>query len=171
MDALKRDYKLSISHWNIEGFKQGSHSKFNDQDFRTELSRHDIIGLTETHAGPDDNLALTGYTSFSYNRKKHKKARKHSGGITVLIKNELVDGIEIISISSDLIWVRLKETFFNFAHDLYIGYVYISPQNSLSTRDLSEKTWKDLEADSLQYMNRGKYYGWVTSMLARAVAQ
>ena len=119
MDALKRDYKLSISHWNIEGFKQGSHSKFNDQDFRTELSRHDIIGLTETHAGPDDNLALTGYTSFSYNRKKHKKARKHSGGITVLIKNELVDGVEIISTSPDLIWVRLKETFFNFAHDLY----------------------------------------------------
>ena len=46
--------------------------------------------------------------------------------------------------------------FFNLETDLYIGFVYISPQNSISTRDLSENAWNDLEKEYIQFMNRGK---------------
>ena len=79
--------QLSICHWNIEGFKSGKVSKFNDPSFQNELHSHGIIGLTETHAGPEDVLALEGYTAFSNCRKKHKNARKYSDGITELVKN------------------------------------------------------------------------------------
>ncbi|KAK3103091.1 hypothetical protein FSP39_016377 [Pinctada imbricata] len=156
MAVLSSPSYLNIGHWNIEGFKSGNESKFNNLEFQAEIRSHDIIGLTETHAGPDDILAIEGYTAYSNSRKKHKKARKFSGGITILIKNEIVDGVEIIKSSPDVIWVHIKGTFFNSKCDIFAGFVYISPQNSITTKEISEKAWEQLEFDTTRFINKGK---------------
>ena len=78
--------RLGICHWNIEGIKSSKSSKLDDPEFSKELRAHDIVALTETHAGPNDHVGLQGYTTFMATRSKHKKARKHSGGIAILVK-------------------------------------------------------------------------------------
>ena len=141
--------RISLCHWNIEGFKSSKYSKFQDKEFIDEITKHDVIALTETHAGKGDKLGVEGYTTFLSCRGKHKKARKHSGGVAILVRNYLIRGVEIIRSSSDLMWVRLDKQFFEFKEDLYVGVVYISPQNSVGTRELSEKAWEDLDRDML----------------------
>ena len=148
--------RISLCHWNIEGFKSSKYSKFQDKEFIDEITKHDVIALTETHAGKGDNLGVEGYTTFLSCRGKHKKARKHSGGVAILVRNYLIRGVEIFRSSSDLMWVRLDKQFFEFKEDLYVGVVYISPQNSVGTRELSEKAWEDLDRDIGIYSMKGK---------------
>ena len=114
------------------------------------------MGLTETHAGKDDILGIPGFTTFTACRNKHKNARKHSGGVAILVRNCFVPGIEIKRSSSDLIWAKFEKSFFGLHDDLYVGVVYISPQNSICTRDLSEKVWEELESDVGKYSRLGK---------------
>ncbi|KAK3082441.1 hypothetical protein FSP39_009605 [Pinctada imbricata] len=147
--------RLGICHWNIEGIKSSKSSKLDDPEFSKELRAHDIVALTETHAGPNDHVGLQGYTTFMATRSKHKKARKHSGGIAILVKNNIKAEIEFHKTSADLIWLKLNKKFFQFESDLYIGVVYISPQNSYCTKEISEKTWEGLKTGILKYNNLG----------------
>ena len=148
--------RLNIAHWNIEGHKNSTVCKFNDQQFVNELTKHDIIALTETHAGPDADLSVDGYFTYTTSRAKHRKARKYSGGIAILIRDYLLRGTEIKRSSSELVWVKLDKSFFNLSEDFYIGVVYLSPKSSQCTRGLSENTWNQLEKDICQYNDLGK---------------
>ena len=154
--ANQSGFTVTICHWNIEGFKNSITSKFSDREFINELRKHDIVALTETHAGPNVDLTVDGYFTYCTSRAKHPKARKFSGGIAVLIRDHLRGGIEILRTSSDLVWVKLNRDFFRFQEDVYIGVAYISPQSSKCTKDLAEKAWNDLEKDVSQYVELGK---------------
>ena len=148
--------RLSVCHWNIEGFKNAHASKFEDPEFISELSQHDIVGLSEIHAGKDDILGLPEFTTFTSCRSKHKNARKYSGGVAILVKNFLKPGIEIKRSSPDLIWAKLDKSFFGLQENMFVGVVYISPHNSNCTREISEKVWHDLERDIEKYSFLGK---------------
>ena len=121
---------MSVCHWNIEGFKNAHASKFEDPEFISELSQHDIVGLSEIHAGKDDILGLPEFTTFTSCRSKHINARKYSGGVAILVKNLLKPGIEIKRSSPDLIWAKHDKSFFGLQENMFVGVVYISPHNS-----------------------------------------
>ena len=81
---------FSISTWNINGLEHKSHgmkcNKLQDPEVVNILNSSDCIGLLETHADKSVDISLSGYYVFRKDRVKHKKARKPSGGIAVLVK-------------------------------------------------------------------------------------
>ena len=75
-------HSISIGAWNICGIK----SKLEDPDFIQELSPHDIFVCGETFS-ENDELHIPDYKCINvYQKIKHKKAKRNSGGVSVLIK-------------------------------------------------------------------------------------
>ena len=55
-----------------------------------------IICLSKTHLRNSQNLNLKGYLTFTQNRNfLHKDAPTASGGVTVLIRDELLQGYKV----------------------------------------------------------------------------
>jgi exonuclease III len=147
---------LSIACWNVNGLKGKSFNKLEDQTFMNELTQHDLIGLIETHMSADDKVDINGYYSVSVTRTKLRKARRHSGGITVLIKENVRPGIKIIEQSCpELVWVKLCKDFFKNEKDIYIAYTYITPANSSYTRRAVIDVFSELERGITQYAKDG----------------
>ena len=72
----------------------------------------DIIGIAETHLLNDSARTLDGYSAFNHNRTQiHKRAKVGSGGVFLLIKNEIVESYNISILYNsieDILWVRLE---------------------------------------------------------------
>ena len=140
----KRDIK--ILSWNIQSPSSTEGNKFENDSFQRVIMNHDFACLQEIRR----DVHLTGFRSICSLRKNKK-----SGGVGILIRNELVDGTELVKNESnpDYIICRLDKNFFNLDKDLYIINVYVKPQNSsacatehngLDTIKLIETTINDL---------------------------
>ena len=92
--------------------------------------------LTETWAKTNDNLGLENYVFYNFKRNAlHPNAKRSSGGIGVLIKRDIIKGVEIRKHTDDIIsWIKLKKAYFGLANDLYIGNVYMVPETSNHVR-------------------------------------
>ena len=88
------------------------YSKLEDDEFLKCLTGFDIVGLVETHCGPENGISIPGYRTFSLSRPKSKNANKYHGGIAILYKNELRSGIKHVKTNSVGIWVKLDKHFF-----------------------------------------------------------
>ena len=108
-------------------------NKFDDQDLLNVVKHHDIVGFTETHLPKDETLSLPGFSApFVKSRQKSDKNNKASGGIAVFVKNYLVDSKAICHVHSfnqNIVWMKLKKDKFCESEDIYIGTVYLSPDN------------------------------------------
>ena len=75
---------LSIASWNIDGiFHRLDNERCCKLDEKTvieKISKFDIIGLIETHCGPQDHLFLEDYYTFQINRKKN-----HQGLVNLVV--------------------------------------------------------------------------------------
>ena len=105
---------LSVLFWNIDGAHyiegRSRFSKLDDEETQTVLGKHDIVCLAETHCSCSDLLHLPGYTCHMNIRPKSPSARKHSGGISVLIKDQIRPGITYMPITnSEFVWLRLDK--------------------------------------------------------------
>ena len=89
-----RTYKheLTICSWNI----QGVNNKLEDESVLQQIMRHDIICLLETHCKETQELAIEGYQGHQIIRPKLRKAKRHSGGISVFVKKEIRKGIKFL---------------------------------------------------------------------------
>lgn len=146
---------LKAAVWNIEGL---SLDKINDDYFYDMISKFHILGFVETWTNDNDqNLSIPGFKKIGMsNRKKHKKARRNSGGIIVYAKNEIAKGITKLSKShSDILWIKLDKTFFNLSKDLFISTIYISPEKSSYNVSGIEDTYEQLLADVTKYSRIG----------------
>ena len=103
-----------------------------DPEFVQFLSNVDVIFLYETWAAADSDLNLNEYCSHNFYRKfQHRNARRGSGGVAVYYREDLKDGIEIISNRHDsLIWLKLDRIFFQVEHAIYLSGVYLWPEGS-----------------------------------------
>ena len=126
---------LKIASWNIQGIKEaGNINQVKFLDISQDISKYDIYCLQETHLAPGDSLQVPGYQSISKCRKKLPNGPYHSGGISVFFRDNISSGISVQpSNSNDIIWLRLKQKFFNLSNDIYLCYTYNSPQNSSYT--------------------------------------
>ena len=79
-------FRIRLGSWNVQGLKTKTHEKLDDYCFVNCLKQFDIIGLMETHANEDSNSELDGYVTYQKLRKKIRRAKKCSGGITVFCK-------------------------------------------------------------------------------------
>lgn len=96
----------------------------------------DIISLNETHLRRDDKIDFEGYSWFGHNRMLHKRAKKASGGVGILVKNYLLDyfRIQVVDKSmDDIIGVRLEHR--ELQYSLVIFSCYLPPEGSTRGRD------------------------------------
>ena len=123
---------LRISTWNIHGHihKLSSirENKFQNDEFSNLLSNYHITGLSETHAGPDDDIDLPGYVCFKKYRLKQGKARKYSGGIAMYVAQPIAHLVSLQSTSTpDAVWLKLDKKHWGTDQDIYLATVYIPP--------------------------------------------
>lgn len=126
---------LNIAMWNIEGL---TNCNILDNYFSSILSDFHIIGFVETwldNFNLDINIPgfdfITGKT-----RRKNKKARRNSGGISIYAKRAIAKGIyKLKSNHTDICWIRLDHTYFQLSRDIYLAIVYVSPESVSCNKD------------------------------------
>ena len=139
-------YDIKVLSWNIQSPSSVEGNKFENKSFQEIINSHDFACLQEIRR----EVHLTGYRSICNTRKDGR-----SGGVGILIKNELVEGTEVVKNeqNSDYLICRLDKDFFNLTSDLFIINVYVKPYNSsasslenngLDTIKLIESTINDL---------------------------
>jgi exonuclease III len=116
--------KISISGWNVNGLFQKVNetrvSKLDDIYFKHSM-KSDIIFLSETHLSCKDPIVYEGYKCFSNCRSKGPSRKR--GGLAVLIKRTILNGISLIDKSvPDIMWFKLDSKVFGFKKDLYICF-------------------------------------------------
>ena len=115
-------YFLKFGSHNIEGLS----NKLSNQDLLSEISKYDFVTLVETWLPDEFNINIPGFYFFTKRRTKHKKAKRHSGGIIVLVRKEIKQGVKFFSSSSTrFVWCKLDRQFFNLDQDIYACSTYI----------------------------------------------
>ena len=120
--------------------------------------QYDIVCLLETHCSPDTSIDLQGFTSVSLCRPKFRNARKFSGGVSVLIKNELKKVVSVIKskvLPYDLLWLKVNKNFVHRINDMYICVTYLSPVNSSFILRQDIDLYSVLENEVVRYSSIG----------------
>ena len=147
---------IRISSWNVQGLVTRTHNKLQCHSFVDSLKQHDIVGLVETHMKPDDSITIEGYSSYSKCRLKNKRAVKYTGGIAVVFKQKLRNGVKIIDMKdSEFLWVKLCKEFFKYDQDIYIGIIYINPINSTFESSKNFDSYECLEKEITKFSALG----------------
>ncbi|CAC5375985.1 unnamed protein product [Mytilus coruscus] len=144
---------LNIAMWNIEGLIS---LKINDSHFLQVISNFPILGLVE------DVNACTNLPGFDLivakTRKKNKKARRNSGGVRIYAKTSVSKGISKLATKhSDIhiVWTKLEHKFFNLPKDIYLAFVYISPESAAHSADDIQSMYTHLLEGIVKYSKLG----------------
>jgi exonuclease III len=153
---MKEVNTLKMCSWNIYGIMTKCHglssNKLYDPTVIDQLCKYDCVGLLETHASKETSIDLPGYCVFRFDRKKHPKAKVASGGIAILLKQSLRDGVKIDPCSDpDLVWITFSKTFFNLDKDLCVCFAYIPPYGSSYGKRESGNIWDKLSEQLLSF--------------------
>ena len=121
---------ISICTWNVGGLFPANLNKITDANLLEEIIGHDIILLTETHLGKDENIVLSGYKYYPVCRPISANNR-YFGGLVIFIKVTILPGIEIMKNTNlDSQWVKLDKLFFNLSKHIFLCPTYIIPASS-----------------------------------------
>ena len=121
---------------NVCGLK----SKLLISEFKSNLSNYSIICLCETKLDDIDNeyislqLENLGYSVYFKNRRSISNYR--SGGLCVIVKNELLEFISIIESESKLVqWFKIDKTLTGYGKYVIVGNIYIPPEGTRFQND------------------------------------
>ena len=146
---------LNICFLNVGGLKSKTHDKTKDDIFLRSISAHDVILLAETHIGYNDHVSIEGYHFFQVCRPISRNNR-YFGGIAILSKSSIKDGVKILPISNtNFHWIQLKKEFFNLTNDIFICTVYYPPSNSAYLSDDNSEIFQLIERDLFVYQKLG----------------
>ena len=141
---------LQFQPFNVEGVV----NKIKDHDFLDRIKQYDFITLGETWVSGNISVDTEGHHCFNKSRKKAKKAKRYSGGISVLVKKSLRKGVKFFSKSNRFVWWKLDKHFFN--PDIFVCSVYIPPANSKYFGQSEIDPYNELESDLIHYGKLGK---------------
>ncbi|CAG2228878.1 unnamed protein product [Mytilus edulis] len=120
----------------------------------------DIIGVCETFLKNDDNIEISGYQWYGHNRKfKNAKTKRGSGGVGVLIKDEVLDNFSVSILDSsveDILWIKLSHKY-DDSNNICFCVCYLPPEGSSRLND-GEKLYNDLLQQVYCYQNEGFVY-------------
>ena len=152
--------KWSCGFWNAMGWAQGRET--DSYILRKELVTYldlDIIGIAETHLMNEKLLEIDGYTWFGNNRKNiHIKAKKGSGGVGFLIRNDLSRQFNIM-IEDDsvegILWLKFVSKSNNT--ELHTCVCYLPPIDSTRNVDANE-FFDNLICQMHEYCKNATFY-------------
>ena len=103
---------LTISCWNIHGLYNNVNGsricKLDYPDFYKSVTDSVITCLQETHCSFNDNIEIDGYHVFNHVRPKSTGAKKHSGGMCIIVKKDVKYGIKFVDASHpDIVWFKV----------------------------------------------------------------
>ena len=130
------DYHHDVTEFNICSLNVQGLNKFNnDQTFLQFCKKYDIIGLYETWQRKklDFDSFLEGYVNFDCMRQPKGSAPRGSGGVTVFVKDYLVDGNIIRRVFDNLtecVVLFLNSEFYESVNDILLIFTYIAPERS-----------------------------------------
>ena len=154
---------LNVGVWNIHSlFSNVNNFKFNkleDAAFEKRLKMFDILCLQEIQCGPKEtqSIYLNGYRLmiYAFHRKISNNGRYY-GGSLLLIKNEIREGIKIISdLNGDKIWIKMENKIFNFERDIYICFLYVPPLTSIYVKNLDYDLLQEVEGEMSRFSATG----------------
>ena len=91
---------IKLLSWNIQSPSSTEGNKFKDDSFSKIIAGHDLVCLQETRR----EVHLSGYRSICNTRKDKK-----SGGVAILIRNELVEGIPALASATVFFLFNLEQ--------------------------------------------------------------
>ena len=144
---------LKFLSYNAEGLS----GKINNNEFLSHINKYDFVTLVETWMPDGETLSIPGFYSFSKGRATHRKAKRFSVGISVLVKKSLRKGVKFFSsVSSKFVWWKLEISLFNLKKDIYGCSVYIPAQNSKYFKDNGENCpYVEIQWDILKFKKLG----------------
>ena len=142
---------LKILSFNIEGLASG----LDDPNLLELMYKQDICLLQETWKRDETKINIPGWWDFSQVRPKHKKAGRHSGGVSILCKDEHRSGVKIEESAEGFIWVKLDAKFFNLNKDLFLCAIYIPPQYSENKYAKKTDYYDCLNKSIMKYSQKG----------------
>jgi hypothetical protein len=153
-------HNINITYWNINNYKSKQFgNNLCDPDFISACQNSHIVALGETHTTTADELTIPGFGKpyLNHNKilSKHKKAY---GGLAVFVKNDLLKSKAIKHIkrdNKDIIWIKLNHKILKTERDIYIGAVYLRPQNRTNLNS-TEKTLESLKTDVTYFQSRAQ---------------
>lgn len=146
---------LSIASWNVHGLW----SIHQDPLFLDSINNFDILALSETWLSPSqcevvkNNLEQSGYDVTNKPWPRKPKAIHHPGGITILIKKDILKGVSIIdNVNQNFIWLKCSKTFFKTERDIFLAAVYFPPQSGSKPNN----PYEELEESIHKYYPSGE---------------
>ena len=138
--------ELQILIWNIHGIDE---TKLKILEDYFQPNHIICLGETWTHCESENKkgtsaqknkskkLQLRNFEYFPFSRKyKHKRAWRAAGGQGIFIRKDIIQGVKIDKNYDDvLVWIKLFKEYFCLEQDVYLGSVYIYPENSLCTEE------------------------------------
>ena len=123
-----KSLSLSIGVWNVNGLVSKGFDKLNDVSFLNCIKNLYIVGLVETHTTSSFISPLDDYKIFHTHRVQNNRAKRKFGGISVLIRKSLSDGVEQTQV---LFGLNLKVHFL-IHPKTFLCVFYIYPQKTPS---------------------------------------
>jgi exonuclease III len=151
---------INAACWNINGLYEIVRNericKLDYTDVLTEINKHDIYCMQETHIGPEEKINVPHYFVHSITRPKNNRAIRHSGGLLLFIKESLKSKITIIPNStSEHCWLKLPKKEFNCHKDIYICFVYARPSYTLESNQNYLDLWETLLSEISNFSEAG----------------
>ena len=104
-----------------------------------DFYRPDVMALVETWLKGEEEIVVDGYRWFGRNRRSlHRKALRGSGGVGLLVREEVLERciVEVLDTDvEDVLWVRLSQ---ENEEMLTLAVCYIPPESSSCGRGAEE---------------------------------
>ena len=146
-----RPTDIKLLSFNVENLMP----KLEEPSFIDLINAHDICLFYETWNKVDEKIGIPDYWDFSQVRPKYKKIGRYSGGITVMVKDDLRSGIQVVHNTEGFIWLKLDKTFLNLDNDLYICAAYIPPARPSNSPNQKNDYFQDFVDQILNFINKG----------------
>jgi hypothetical protein len=97
--------------------------------------------------------------------KHRRNAKAKSGGIVIVFKRYLLKNLTCISSESEFVqWVRVSKDMFTIDSDLFLGCIYISPENSKYS---SLEAFNEIESELTQLSSGCDYFSLIGDFNAK----
>ena len=105
-------------------------SKANYPEFIELIKNYEIIGIQESKTDDCDDIKVPGYNVYFNNREN--LSRRKSGGIALLIKEEIQKYVKVEKQHSSqlVLWFSISKELLNIDNDVLCGVVYVPPIGS-----------------------------------------